>query len=87
VNRPGSIVKENNETMTNSTMNRIRSTIRLDSRNGWLAGVCAGAANYFGTDPAIVRIATIVTGLFLPKLIIATYLIAWVLLDDEKQQR
>ncbi len=80
-------MKENTETMTNSTMNRIRSTIRLDSRNGWLAGVCAGAANYFNTDPAIVRIATIVTGLFMPKLVIATYLIAWVLLDDERQQR
>lgn len=72
--------------MTNSTMNRIRSSIRLDSRNGWLAGVCAGVANYFGTDPTIVRIATIVSGLFLPKLIIAAYLIAWVLLDDERQK-
>jgi phage shock protein C len=72
--------------MTNSTMNRIRSSIHLDSRNGWLAGVCAGIANYFNTDPTIVRIATIVTALFLPKLIIAAYLIAWVLLDDVQRK-
>jgi phage shock protein PspC (stress-responsive transcriptional regulator) len=65
-------------------MSKIRANIRLDSRNGWLAGVCAGIANYFETDPAIVRVGVIVTGLFLPKLVIAAYLIAWLLLDDER---
>jgi phage shock protein C len=72
--------------MANSTMNRIRSHIQLDSRNGWLAGVCAGVANYFNTDPAIVRVVTIVTGLFLPKLVIAAYLIAWLVLDESRPQ-
>lgn len=69
--------------MANSTMNKFRENIRLDSRNGWLAGVCAGLANYFNTDPAIVRVGVIVTGLFVPKLVIAAYLIAWLVLDEE----
>ena len=72
--------------MVNSTMSKIRANIRLDSRNGWLAGVCAGIANHFETDPAIVRVGVIVTGLFLPKLVIAAYLIAWLLLDDERRK-
>jgi phage shock protein C len=69
--------------MADSTMNKFRENIRLDSRNGWLAGVCAGLANYFNTDPAIVRVGVIVTGLFVPKLVIAAYLIAWLVLDEE----
>ena len=67
--------------MTNSTMNRIRSRLHLDKNNGWIGGVCAGIANYFDTDPAFVRVATIVAGLFLAKLVIAIYLVAWLLLD------
>lgn len=63
-------------------MNRIRASIKLDSRNGWLAGVCAGLANYFATDPAIIRVGTLVSGLFFPKLVIAAYLLAWLLLDE-----
>ncbi len=69
--------------MSNSTMNRIRSSIKLDSRNGWLAGVCAGFASYFATDPAIIRVGVLVAALFFPKLVIAGYLIAWLLLDDK----
>ena len=35
----------------------------LDKRNGKLMGVCAGAANYIGVDPVIVRIALVVATL------------------------
>jgi phage shock protein C len=68
--------------MANSTINRIRSGLRLDKKNGWIAGVCAGLANYFDTDPAFVRVGVIVTALFLPKIVIAAYLVAWLLLDE-----
>ena len=68
--------------MANSTMNRIRSGIRLDKKNGWIAGVCAGLANYLDTDPAFVRVGVVVTALFLPKIVIAAYLVAWLLLDE-----
>lgn len=68
--------------MANSTMNRIRSGIRLDKKNGWIAGICAGLANYLDTDPAFVRVGVIVTALFLPKIVIAAYLVAWLLIDE-----
>ena len=47
--------------MANSTINRIRNNLHLDSRNGWIAGVCAGVASYLNTDPAIVRVAVVIT--------------------------
>ena len=45
-------------------------------------GVCAGLADYWRTEPAIVRVVVVVCGLFLPKLTVAAYLVAWLLLDD-----
>ena len=54
--------------------------LRLDRDEGWLAGVCAGCAGYFGIDPAFVRVGAVVTALFLPKLMIAAYLVAWLVL-------
>jgi phage shock protein C len=66
-----------------SNSNRIRNRLHLDPRHGWIAGVCAGVANHLHTDPAIVRVAVVVTGLFLPKIVIAAYLVAWLVLDAE----
>lgn len=71
--------------MANSTLDRIRKRITLDSREGWIAGVCAGFARYLDTDPAFVRVAVIISGLFMPKVTAAVYLIAWLLLDDERR--
>ena len=56
--------------------------IHLDSKNGWLFGVCAGLALKLRTDPAIVRVGVIIAGLFVPQITIAAYLIAWLVLDD-----
>ena len=61
--------------------------IQLDSRNGWIAGVCAGIARALKTDPAFVRTTVAVIALFLPKLTIAAYLIAWALLDKMPNHR
>ena len=69
--------------MTETTRQRPRLNLYLDKRNGWIAGVCAGIANRLRLDPAVVRVAVIVTGLFLPKLVIAAYLIAWLVLDEQ----
>ena len=68
--------------MTNTTSQRSRPSLCRDNRRGWIAGVCAGLANRLRIDPAIVRVAAIVTGLFLPKLVVAAYLIAWLVLDE-----
>jgi phage shock protein C len=61
---------------------RGRPRLALDRRRGWLAGVCAGIARSLGTDPAFVRVAVILGGLFFPKLILGAYLVAWVVLDE-----
>ena len=68
--------------MTETASQRFRANLYLDRKNGWVAGVCAGIANRMRMDPAIVRVAVTVTGLFLPKLAIAAYLIAWLVLDE-----
>ena len=68
--------------MNNFGLDRLRRNLTLDSRNGWIAGVCAGIANFFRTDPAIVRVVTVVAALFLTKIVIALYLVAWLLLDE-----
>jgi len=71
--------------MANSTLNWIRNRITLDSREGWIAGVCAGFAGWLNTDPAFVRVAVIISALFMPKLTVAGYLIAWLVLDDQRK--
>ena len=71
--------------MANSTLNKIRLKLTLDSRQGWIAGVCAGIANYLKTDPAFVRVAVAICALFMPKVTIATYLVAWLVLDRERK--
>lgn len=68
--------------MNDSPLNRLRKRFYLDRRNAWLAGVCAGAAETLNTDPALVRVGFLVTGLFLPKVAIGVYLAAWILLDE-----
>ena len=68
--------------MSDDLLNRVRRKFRLDKDNGWIFGVCAGLANYLHTDPAFVRVGVVVSGLFFPKIVIAAYLVAWLLLDD-----
>lgn len=70
--------------MTNSTCNHVHRRLRLDRRNGWIAGVCAGLANRFRTDPVIVRIGVVIAALFFPKTAIACYLLAWLVLDEAR---
>ena len=68
--------------MSHSAFERLRRRFHLDRRNGWLAGVCAGIADTLGTEAAFLRVGFVVSALFMPKLTIAVYLIAWILLDD-----
>ena len=68
--------------MSNDFRDRLKRRIQLDKENGWVFGVCAGLANAWRLDPAFVRVGVIVAGLFYPKIVIATYLVAWLFLDD-----
>ena len=66
----------------NDYLSRIKERVTLDKENAWLVGVCAGLANFFKTDVAIVRVGVVISGLFFPKIVAALYLIAWLVLDD-----
>lgn len=66
-----------------SSFSPMKRKITLDKENAWIFGVCAGLADYLNLDPAIVRVIGIVTTLFMPKLTIAAYLVAWLILDDK----
>ena len=66
---------------------KLRKRMHLDRDQAWLFGVCAGLANYWHTAPAIVRVGVVVSGLFITKVTIAGYLVAWLLLDDRPRDR
>ena len=68
--------------MSNPRLDRLRAGLALDKRNGWLGGVCAGVARYFKTDANFIRVGAVVAALFMPKIVIATYLVAWLLLSE-----
>ena len=68
-------------------LGKLSKHMHLDRDNAWLFGVCAGLANYWRTDPAIVRVCVVVSGLFITKVTIAFYLVAWLLLDDRPRDR
>ena len=47
-----------------------------DPRRAWLAGVCAGIADYFGVSPCMVRALTVMSAIFFPPPTFIGYLIA-----------
>ena len=54
------------------------------SRNGrMLAGVCAGAADYFGVDVTLVRVLAVVLCLITGGAGVLAYLAAWVIIPEE----
>lgn len=52
--------------------------------DSWLAGVCSGLARYFDIDPAFVRIAAVASLLFMTKLTLLCYFIAWVVIPRSR---
>ena len=68
--------------MGTPTLDQFRSRLKLDRKNSWIGGVCAGLARTLETDPVLTRTGFIIAALFLPKITIGCYLIAWVVLDE-----
>jgi phage shock protein C len=58
---------------TNSSSTRHR--LWRDTERGMLAGVCAGIADYFGVEPIVVRLATVLGLIFFFPPTIAAYII------------
>ncbi|MBK0865694.1 MAG: PspC domain-containing protein [Saccharopolyspora sp.] len=53
------------------------------SRNGMVAGVCAGAAEYFGIDPTLIRVLLLAATILGFGTGIVLYLAAWLLAPQE----
>ncbi len=69
-------------TSNNQLRHNTRKALHLDKEDGWIFGVCAGMANFLKVDHAVVRVGWVIAGLFATKIVVAVYLIAWLLLDD-----
>lgn len=55
-----------------------RTRFYLDKQNSKFLGVCSGVADYTGVDTLWVRVATVVTTLFIfPPLIVVYFVIGW----------
>jgi len=66
------------------TMNGTGSSKRLERKlsGRWLAGVCAGAADYYGIDVNVIRVLFVVFSLF-AGLGPVVYVVAWLLVPEE----
>lgn len=66
--------------MTSSTKPRL-----FRAPNGLIAGVCGGLAEFFGLDPSLVRIATLILILF-GGLSLWAYIILWIVIPQAPQR-
>jgi phage shock protein C len=61
--------------------------VLVRSRNGrMVAGVCAGAAEYFGIDVTLVRVLVAVVAVITGGVGVLAYLAAWVIIPEEGEQ-
>ncbi|MDR1880291.1 MAG: PspC domain-containing protein [Tannerellaceae bacterium] len=54
------------------------------SRNGMIAGVCSGIADYMDWDPTIVRVAYILISIFTIFSGVLGYLVLWIVMPKEE---
>ena len=63
-----------------------RNRITLDHRDRWIGGVCSGLANYFGTDPAFVRVGAVLCALLGSVWVaLIAYAIAWCCFPERRR--
>lgn len=58
-----------------------------DKDGAWFFGVCSGLARTVNLDPALIRVIGIVAALFWPKVMIAGYLVAWLIMTEKFSRR
>lgn len=59
--------------------------LRRDKKNGMLGGVCAGIAEYFDLDPALVRVGYVllsILSLAFPGILV--YIIMWIIIPAKE---
>lgn len=66
---------------------RTGSKVLVRSRRGrMVAGVCAGAADYFGIDVTVVRVIVAVVSVITGGAGVLAYLAAWVIIPEEGEK-
>ena len=61
--------------------------VLVRSRNGrMVAGVCAGAAEYFGIDVTLVRVLVAVVAVMTGGVGVLAYLAAWIIIPEEGEK-
>lgn len=60
----------------------MNKTLYRSKENRILAGICGGIAEYYGANPTIVRVITVLLFL-LPGIGILTYLILWIIIPKK----
>lgn len=65
-----------------STPTAKRELLR-DKKNGKIAGICAGIANYFGWEVWLVRIVVVTSFIFGQGFTLVLYIAAWFILDEK----
>ena len=68
-----------------SSFDRIRNRLARDTHNGWLGGVCAGFGRTLNIDAKFLRAGLVILAVFSPKIVIAAYLVAWILLPRSNE--
>jgi phage shock protein PspC (stress-responsive transcriptional regulator) len=64
------------------------SKVLVRKRDGrMLAGVCAGLADYLGFDATVIRLILAVVSLVTGGTGVLAYLVAWLIIPDEGQQK
>lgn len=63
------------------------SRLRLDRANRKLLGVCGGLARYLDVPPALVRVIYCIACLASPILLLAYFILYWLLEDEERPDR
>jgi phage shock protein C len=62
------------------------SGLRRIPERGWIAGVCAGIAEYFGWNVKLLRVALVVSVVLGAGAMIVVYLILWYVMDPIEAQ-
>ena len=55
-----------------------------DRENGWIFGVCAGLAEYFGLDPTVVRVASVLLSLGSLGTGALVYVVLWCVIPERE---
>lgn len=62
----------------------MKGKLTLSKKNKMLTGVCGGFGEYFGIDPTVIRIFTILLILIFNLYAIIIYILCWAVIPNEQ---